>query len=213
MRQLRYYSLLLWLLLRSIPPVSPGRLLMPAVFLSCWTVLSASGLGENLAFVASAVLAQLAQVWAGLPGAARREWLRHGSGSATRSVGRIVFLVLAVQVWWAEPLITQRALTGICAVYVAVMCWGAFGDRGVLDAFARLGPGSGVSLVARKHLLRLYALTGFLVIAVNESLIAMAAPLGARVVALSLLPLVLHVFYEIALRLTWPFGDEEGADN
>ena len=41
MKRLRRLSLLTWLLLRSIPPVPPGRLLMPALFLSVWTVLRA----------------------------------------------------------------------------------------------------------------------------------------------------------------------------
>ncbi len=56
----------------------------------------------------------------------------------------------------------------------------------------------------RRHLLRLYALTAFLVIVVNESLLAADAPLGMRVAILSVLTVALHYRFEIMLRLTSP---------
>ncbi|MDQ2091999.1 hypothetical protein [Marimonas arenosa] len=209
MSPFRRYSLLLWLLLRSIPPVSPGRLLMPAIFLSGWTLLRALEIAEARAFVWAAVLAQAVQVWAVLPISAWHQ--RRLFGRARRALFAAVavcFTVLALQVWWADPVFSQRVVTVYCAFYVGAMLAGILGDQLFIDRFVPVSDPQAVPMITRRHLLKLYALVAFLVIVVNETLLAMTAPLGARVAVLALLPIALHIFYEIVLRLTLPLEDD-----
>ncbi|WP_137703001.1 hypothetical protein [Marimonas lutisalis] len=209
MIRLRYYSMVLWLLLRSIPPVSPGRLTMPVVFLSSWTVLRGLAFNETLAFVWAGVLAQFAQVWGVLPVSL---WHQRRLFGRARPGGwyAISFALAAfgVQVFWADPVVSQRFVTAYGGLYIAIMVWGISGDRVVLDRFAPVPDQSKVSQAFRRHLLKLYALVAFLVIVVNETLLAMAAPLAARVAVLARLPIALHVFFETALRLTAPLGED-----
>jgi hypothetical protein len=53
-------------------------------------------------------------------------------------------------------------------------------------------------------LLKLNALIAILIIATNETLLAVEAPLNSSVLTLSLLPVALHYLYQIILRLTAP---------
>ena len=209
MKRLRRLSLLTWLLLRSIPPVPPGRLLMPALFLSAWTVLRAFSVAEVPAFVLAGVLAQTAQLWAVLPVAVwhqRRLFARAG-GTAQAALA-LYLAVIALQLWQMDPAISQRVVTVYCALYVATMLAGILGDRLFLDRFVPVSAPDAVPVVTRRHILKLHALVAVLVIVVNEILLAMAAPLGARVATLALLPVGLHVLFEIALFLTLPLDDD-----
>ena len=61
-----------------------------------------------------------------------------------------------------------------------------------------------VSPMLRRHLLKLNALIAILIIATNETLLAVEAPLNISVLTLSLLPVALHYLYQIILRLTAP---------
>lgn len=208
MRHFRRYSILLWTLLRSIPPIRMEWLLASAVFLTVWTVFSFSGVDEKLAFVVSFVLAQMAQTWQGLPRAAQDERRRLGSGNGTRNAGIVIYLLFAVQIWCAEPWLSQRFLTVACALHFVMLVNGVRGNQWVLDTFVAVRKPTDVTMIARKHYLKLRALLAFLAIVVNETLMLIDAPLAARVVALALLPIALHVFFQMALFLTWPFEDD-----
>ncbi len=199
------WSLFVWILLRDLPPISPGRLLMPVVFLCSWTLLRALGAVEQVAFVWSAVFAQSVHVWSVLPVTVRRQHRVFGRvhGAVRVSVLMAIALLL-LQVWWSEPWLTQRLLSVYCAIYATVMALGVWGDRFVLDGFVPVEDEATVPLAFRRHLLKLYALMGILVVVINETLMRADMALGASVVALSMLPLVLHYCFEIILRLTHP---------
>ncbi len=205
MDPLRRFNTFLCLLVRNLPPVSTGRLLMPAVFLGTWTALRAFSAPEPVAFVWAAVLAQAAQAWGVLPNLAK-----HRVGKRPRDLGAVTIAAilmpaaLSIQVWSADPLVTQRLLSTYCAVYATVMALGIWGDRDVLAHFVPVGRNSDVPLAFRQHLLKLYVLLAILLLALNEALIATDAPLGSRVIALSIAPIFLHYFFEIALRLSCP---------
>ncbi|QGX99936.1 hypothetical protein EI983_17345 [Roseovarius faecimaris] len=197
--------MILWILLRSLPPVSWGRLLMPAVFVGSWTGLCALGLEQPAAFVWSAVLAQAAHLYAVLPVSAVRQ--RRLFGRARTAMWGAVLVCLglfALQIWLLNPVVTHRLVSLYGALYLGVTLLGLCGDRVALDRLVPVGAPSEVPLPFRHHLLRLYALTVFLVIVVNESLLIAHVPLGARVAILSVLPVVLHYLFEIMLRLTCP---------
>lgn len=205
MNPLQRFSMLLWLLLSHLPPVSTGRLLMPAVFLGGWTALRAAGTPEATAFVWAAVLAQAAQVWGTLPGTVRRQ--RRVFGQARQTFFRamtIILGVLAFQIWYADPSVSQRIISTCCAAYAGLMVLGILGDTDILDRFAPVTDDTRVPMSFRHHLLMLYALVAIMVIAVNETLLVLDAPLSTRVATLSLLPVALHYFFEITLRLTCP---------
>lgn len=209
MDPLRRFSLFLWHLLNHLPPISPGRLLMPVVFISSWTILQAVNTPEPIAFVWACVLAQAAQVWGVLPVTVWRQHHAFGrAGKATSWVVAVLLGILAFQIWWSDPWMSQRLVTIYCAIYAATMALGVWGDRDVMNRFVPISKDSDVPLVFRRHLLKLYALVAILVIATNEILLAVDAPLSSRVATLSLLPVALHYFFEITLRLTCPPLDE-----
>lgn len=209
MNLLRRYSLFLWLLLRSMRSISLGRLLMPAVFVSSWTTLCAVGTPDPIAFVWAGVLAQAAQIWGVLPVAVWRQ--RHAFGRSRSAVCwavAILFGFLAFQIWWSDPWVSQRLVSVYCAWYVAMMAFGVWGDHDIMNRTVPVAKDSDVSFGFRRHLLKLYALVAILIIVTNESLMAVDAPLGTRVVVLTLLPMALHYFFEITLLLTCPPVDE-----
>lgn len=208
MNRFRLISLKVWLLLRDIPPFRMERLLMSAVFLAGWTVLSLVGVEAKTAFVLSFVLAQMAQIWIGLPRAARDEWRRHGTSSGTQDVSVLIFLIFAVQVLWAEPWLSQRLLSAACAIWFVTMVMGVRGNQWVLDSFAAVSEPTDVTMIARKHYLKLRALMAFLVLVVNETLMLIDAPLASRVAVLALLPMAIHVLFQVALILTTPLDDD-----
>lgn len=209
MRHLHRMSLYLWLLLRHLPPVLPGRLVMPVVFVSSWTGLLACQISAPLAFVWAGVLAQAAQIWAVLPVSV---WLqRHTFGHARPAVSTamvMILSVLALQVYWSDPVVSQRMVSAYCGLYVLILVSGLRGDRDVLNRFTPVSNDAQVPLVFRRHLLRLYVLVAMLVLGINETLLAIDAPLGARVATFALMPVVLHYLFAIMLRLTCPPLDE-----
>lgn len=212
MNPLRRFSLFLWILLRHLPPISLGRLLMPAVFVSSWTILCAVGTPEPIAFVWAGVLAQAAHIWGVLPVAVWRQ--RHAFGRSRNAVcwaGAILFGFLAFQIWRSDPWVSQRLVSVYCALYAAMMAFGVWGDRDIMNRTVPVSKDSDVSFGFRRHLLKLYALVAILIIVTNESLLAVDAPLGTRVAVLSLLPMALHYFFETTLRLTCPPFDERNS--
>ncbi|WP_458877657.1 hypothetical protein [Arenibacterium sp. CAU 1754] len=161
-----------------------------------------------MAFVLSLVVAETYLMWRNLPASVGA----HGpsTGTATPAmfwgIGGAAALAL-VQIWLADPIVSQRILSGACALYVLVMALGIAGDEDVLNHFAP-DEQDICPMVVRRHLLKLYALVAFTLLVLNESLIAAHVPLDGRIVMLALAPLALHVFYEIVLVLTLPLhGD------
>lgn len=210
---IRRFSILLWFLLRSVPPASTGRLLMPMVFLSGWNVLRFAGASGADAFVWSAVLSQALQLWAVLPQTTAQA--RHRFGPARLSyiaVLSVMLLVVATQVWICDPLYSQRLLTVLCMVYALVMVLGLAGDRTVLDSFAPADPRAPQADAARFSLLRLFAFVAFIVMTVNEGLILLDVPLAARVATLALLPILLNVGFEMVCRRMRAQGAEKAEE-
>lgn len=73
-------------------------------------------------------------------------------------------------------------------------------------AFAR------VAVLAQTfQILKLFALVAFLMLVVNEALIAAQTALHVRVITLSLAPIALHFLFHILLRMTCPRLDEGDA--
>lgn len=209
MNPFRRISLVLWVLLRSLPLITWGRLLMPAVFAGSWALLRAVGLEPPTAFVWSAVLAQAAHLYAVLPVTVARQRRAFGRAKGGLSWAMLGYLaVFALQIWMADPVVTQRVVSAACAVYVGITVLVLCGDRLVLDRFVPVRDESDVPLEFRYHLLRLYALTALLVLVVNEILLAAGTTLQMRVIVFSMLPIVLFYLFEIMLRLTAPLTDE-----
>lgn len=184
---------------------------MPAVFLSTWTVLRvALHTPESIAFVWAVVIAQAVQLWAVMPLTVWRAQHTSG-GSARKSViwaVAIQYSSLVFQIWWSDPWMSQRLVSVYLTLYATTMAFGVWGDRDVMNRFVPVPKDADVPLAFRRHLLKLYALVAVLAIATNETLLAVNAPLNSRVVTLSLLPIVLHYFFVISLRLTYPPLDE-----
>lgn len=185
---------------------------MPAVFVVGWMTFKAVGLPEDLAFVWAGVLAQATHLWAVIPVSVFRQ--RHAFGRAEQAVTwavTISFGVLVFQIWWSEPWMSQRVVSIYSAFFAMGMVRGVLGDRDVVNISAPVSNDADAPLEFRRHLLKLYTLAAILIIATNETLIAVDTALSTRVTVLSLLPVVLHYFFEIALRLTHPPLDERDA--
>ena len=211
MKILRRLSIYIWVLLKSLPQISVGRLLMPAIFIFSWTVFRTAGAADTVSFVWAIVLAQAAQVWFALPMTALRQRQTYGNnGRSLNWVLATVVVLMFLQIWWSEPWFSQRLASISCALFAFVMLLGVWGDRDVIDQFAPVSTNSNISRAFRIHLLKLYVLVPILFIATNETLVAIDATLSARVAVLSLLPIALHYFFEIAIRLICPsFEDSE----
>ncbi|MEM6577041.1 MAG: hypothetical protein AAF678_00995 [Pseudomonadota bacterium] len=195
----------------DLPPVSWGRLIMPAGFIGSWSILRGFAIDAPVAFVWAAVFAQALQLWAVLPVTVKRT--RWSSGDARQTLSwtlLIVLLLFALQIWWMDPVVSQRLVSLYCASYVAVMCWGVAGEATVRDRYVPVSGDSQVPEIFRTHLLKLYALMAFVLLVINEALIAAQAPLHVRVITLSLSPIALHYLFEILFRLTCPL---EGKDS
>lgn len=185
---------------------------MPGVFVVGWMTFNAIGWPEEPAFVWAGVLAQASHLWAVIPVSVFRQL--HAFGRAKQAVTwavAISFGVLVFQIWWCEPWMSQRVISVYCAFYAASMVLGVLGDRDVVNRTVLVSKSADVPLVFRRHLLKLYTLVAILIIATNETLLAVDTALSSRVAILSLLPVVLHYFFEITLRLTYPPLDEHDA--
>lgn len=205
MNPLRRFSLFLWFLLSHLPPVSPGRLLMPLIFLGSWTALQAVHVQDSSAFVWAGVLAQAAQIWSTLPVTVRRHRFTFGrAGYATNRAMAILLCFLSLQIWWSEPWLSQRLVSICCSLYATLMALGVWGDSDIISRFAPVSKDSDAPLDFRRHLLKLCAMVAILVIATNETLMSLDTTLGTRVVTLSKLPIALHYFFAITLLLTHP---------
>lgn len=173
--------------------VSPRRLVMPAAFVSFWTTLTALGVADDTAFVWSAVLAQAVQVWLTMPISVRRHHQTFGRAEAAVPPALYVIIALmAAQVWWCEPLFTQRLVSLYCAGFAAAMMLGLRGDADILDRFAPDPDGSAPS-GARRDRLRKAAAAALAVLATNEVLIAAQAPLHVVAATFAVLPVALQI--------------------
>lgn len=204
--------LYLKLLFSGLPLLSWRRLLMPFAFMTSWSVMRGFSVEPPHAFVFSGVLAQLVHYWVALPAtvAVQRQTLGQAR-QATSWAAVMVFVVMALQVWWLDPVMSQRVISLCCVLYIAVMCLGVSGDPLVRARYVPVREDSDVPEVLRTHLLKLYALVAFLLLAVNEALIVAQTPLHVRVITLSLVPIALHYLFHILLRMTCPRLDEGDA--
>ena len=204
----RRFSLVTWALLCSIPPLPLKWLVMPVTFLLSWTLLSLLGLGETQAFVLAAVLAQAVQIWVRLPLAVHRVRQRDLGMDGLQLAGMLLLAMLALQLFWAEPWLCQRILSLACAGLLLMLLTGALGHDGMAETLLPWGEEGEPDERARGHLLKLSALIVILIIAVNEILLRIDAPLDARVATLSLLPLPLHALYWIGAYLSLPLESD-----
>ena len=212
MKQFRYLSHFLWLLLSGLPPISIGTLLRPTIFASSWMILCAVGTPVAIAFVWALVLAQAIQIWVSIP---RSVWqLRQSTGSTRNSIWAAMVISLAsiaFQIWYSEPWLSQRVISIYCAVYAALVAIAASGDEKMVACVSPEAKNSDVSMVFQLHLFKLNAVVAILALAINESLLAAQPPISTRVAVLSVLPIALHYFYHIALRLTCPPLDKHNS--
>jgi len=199
-------------LFADLPPVSWGRLIMPLAFIGCWTLLRGSSVGESVAFVWSAVVAQFVQIWTVLPVTVSRQ--RRLFGRARPAVlwaMTLLFATLVFQVWLQDPVVTHRVVSFYCLAYAGIMWWGVSGDPMVRERFVPVGDRTDLPEVFRTHLLKLYGLISILLLIVNEALVAAQSVFHIRVIVLSLAPIVLHYVFYVLLRATCPRLDEEDA--
>ena len=209
------FSLSLWYLLKSLPPVSAGRLLAPAVFLCAWTVLITARLPAPQAFVIAAVLAQALHIWQVMPESFRtgapqagasssgRGGLAQVSSLCLRSVS-LLMAFFALEVVLQSPRFVQGVVSFYALVYALVMLRGSLKTGAGLDPYCAQSQGAPLRDALRQHFCKLYALCALTVVAVNEATAAAQMPLEHRVVVLALLPLALHYVFAIMVFLTLP---------
>jgi len=208
MQPIERFFRILFLLIKHMPPVSLWRLLMPVVFISSWTILNLFAVMPATAFVYSGVFAASVQVWARLPKAMRRGGPADGVKVATAiSVLAVFFPVIALQFWVLDPDFSQRTLSFVYILVCLMNLW-AICDDELAQLWAPIGASEKHLEEVRSHIFKLNILTAVLAIAINESLIAVAAPLGVRVSALAMLPIAMHYFFEATLRLSAPRVDQ-----
>lgn len=204
-----YYFRLAWALFRSVPAIPAQRIWPLMIFLLGFVSLTNLRLGEADAFVLAAVIAQVVVIWRNIPeaaaelrrvGATRLIVLRLGVAATILGAG--------VQLWMNDPVITQRMLSMSCLVYALAALWGALGHPRIRELFVPATLGYVVPETPRTHLLRLNIFAAIIVLAVNEALVFADVGLAARVSILAVLPLVLHVLYEVTVLLTLPLEDE-----
>ncbi len=103
---------------------------MPALFVASWTTLRGLENEAARAFVWSAVLAQVAHLYAGMPVSVFRQRQVFGRAGRAMRIAVVVFLAMfAVQIWFADPVVTQRLLTAVCTIYLCSLLLGHHGDR------------------------------------------------------------------------------------
>lgn len=203
-----YYAKLLWALLSSVPTVRAERIWPLLVFLLGFVSLRNLQMDENTAFVLAAVIAQVVVVWRNIPEAAA-ELRRVGSERMTvLNLGvAATIAAAAVQLWLNDPAVTQHVLSVSCLVYALAMLWGALGHPRIRELVVPTGRGRPVPEEPRTHLLRLNILAALTVLVVNEALVLAQVDLAARVSILAMLPLLIHVLYEVTVILTLPLED------
>ncbi|MEO1138800.1 MAG: hypothetical protein AAFW87_05015 [Pseudomonadota bacterium] len=183
----------------SIPPMPPGTLLPLIVMLILWTGLRAAGVPENAVFVLVLVVAQAHAVWRSIPSAARH--MRDGGRNAVIWPVFAVLVLSTLQLWIADPLFSQRILSGGCIFVLLVMLIGVRREKEVLARVMRTTPsGQPVSL------LRVNAVfaVGFLL--VNELLIATGS-LTVWITAMVVAVFLLHAAYWFIVLLVMPRED------
>ena len=209
MNDIERFFLKLYLMLSNLPHMPLGQMLMPTFFVTGWLVFTVAGAAPEMAFVASATIAVAAQIWFKMPK------VFHGTSGdksdkvfAGCTVLLMLFALIALSVWMASPTLTQRLLSGYCAVRFLMLCYTiATEDKEFLGHFFPVGDDNQISTETRKHYLKLQVLVVFLFLAVNEALILTDAPLVYRVATLACVPVLLHYFFCIAAWLTVPLDE------
>ncbi len=210
MDPLRRFSRYVWLIVSDLPLIGWRRLLPALVLISVWTALTFLRVPEAKSFVWACILAQVTLIWRILPTTVRRQGKVAKDLRTNMCVVLTIWLsVLAVQICFMNPLISHRIVSIYCGLYIIVMVCGTTGDAVFLDRFAPEPKDTKVSTAFRENVMKLQAFVAFLALIVNETLVKIEAPLGARIATFSLLPIFLFYFYGIALRLTYPPLDEE----
>ena len=204
----RHYLKLAWVLLASIPPIPTARIWPVLFFLLGFVSLRNLNLPETEAFVMAAVITQVAVIWRNLPDAAR-ELRRVGVQSMTvlRYGVAASIAAAAAQLLLNDPTITQRMISMSCVVYAGAMLWGVLGNARIRDLVVPSPSDRPVPEAPRVHLLRMNVLAALGVLVVNEAMVAAAMDLATRVSILALLPLAIHVAYEVIVLLTLPLED------
>ncbi|MDQ2091998.1 hypothetical protein [Marimonas arenosa] len=203
-----YYAKMLWALLSSVPAISPQRIWPLLVFLMGFVSLRNLAMDENTAFVFAAVIAQVVVVWRNLPEAAA-ELRRVGSENTTvLNLGvAATIAAAAVQLWMNDPAVTQHVLSVSCLVYALAMLWGALGHPRIRELVVPSSNGRPVPEEPRTHLLRLNVMAALTLVVVNEAMVLAHIDLAMRVSILAVVPLLIHVLYEVTVILTLPLED------
>lgn len=196
----------LWYALTSIPPIRPENLLPMVIMLTMWVGLGYLGLPEEESFVVVVVLAEAYAVWRNLPLAAQNlSKVESGKPGMLRWPVMVVLVLAGLQLWVADPLFTQRVITGLCVFVLIIMILGITRERDLLDRVVQDGGHLGQG-IERVSLLRINAVTVASVIAVNEILIAYEA-LAVWMTAMPIFALFLHGFYWFMVLLVLPQED------
>lgn len=180
----------------TIPPMRPDTLLPLVIMLMLWIGLTASGLSEGLVFVLVIVLAQTHAVWRSLPQA-----VRHMQPATRFRIVWVVILMLklaTLQLYIADPLFSQRLLSGGCIFVLMVMLIGVRREKEVLDRVTRnVTEGRPISL------LRVNAGFALAFLCLNEALIATGS-LTVWMTVMMLAAFVVHAAYWFTVLLVIP---------
>lgn len=197
----------LWLATTSIPPIRSHTLLPVVIMLVLWVGLNRFGLDPHRAFVLAVVVAQAFALWRNLPrAAAMLSHVDQGKPGMLRWPVCGVLGLAALQLWVNDPLLTQRILTGLCAVVLGVMVLGIRRERDMLDRVVPAAQAAGAQ-VERVSLLRINATAAAAMIAVNEALIALET-LAVWITLMPVLLIVLHGFYWFMVLMVIPPEDD-----
>lgn len=183
----------------SIPPMRAETLLPLMVMLILWIGLNAAGLPEDRVFVLVLVLAQAHAVWRSLPNAARH--MRGDNGERMIWPVVAVTALSALQLAVAEPLFSQRLLSGGCVFVLLVMLLGVRREKAVMARVMRsVTEGRPVSL------LRVNAWFALVFLCLNEALIA-SGSLAVWMSAMMMAAFVVHAAYWFTVLLVMPPED------
>lgn len=183
----------------SIPPMRAETLLPLVIMLMLWIGLNASGVPEDKVFVLVLVLAQAHAVWRSLPNAAQHMQ----SDKRARMVWPVVAVtaLAALQLAVADPLFTQRLLSGGCVFVLLVMLLGLRREKEVMARMTHsLTEGRPVSL------LRVNACFAAVFLCVNEMLIA-SGSLMVWMSAMMMAAFLVHAAYWFTVLLVMPPED------